>query len=207
MGEVAQYSTVRMRGLSPFSPSAMPSTTRLPFPVFLGRIFLWLPDERTPGALAIGLILARQAILPIVLILTPIFVLAAADPDLLDELSHHSLPRWTGAAATIVAFGAIALVEELNRYAFVRRAEQPRRAILMFTALAVIIELFICHGRPFMFAWLIVSEFAASAALYAVRAGGRPLALIVPTIVVLHTTILLTAPKVFPEPPFLAIHY
>jgi hypothetical protein len=206
MDEIAHRFSVRDRGPSPFDRPITSSRPRIPILVFLDRVFLWLPNDSEPGFWAVCLVLLRQAILPWVVMLTPVVGVALAKPGLFDRLRQRPIPGWAGLAFAALIFGSIALIEELSRYAFVRRAEQPRRAIIIFTAALVAGELLIFHDRLYTIAWISAAEILASVALYAaLQRRLRPL-IIVPAIIVVHTAIYVIAPQVLSASPVPGVH-
>lgn len=206
MGDVSQSTEVEDRGPSPFDrPEASPRG-RIPILGFLDRVFLWLPNETKPGVWAVGLVLLRQATLPWIVMLTPAVALALASPGLLDRVRQNRMPGWSGMAAAILAFGSIALVEGLSRYAFVRRASQRGRAIVIFTAVIVAAELLISHGRLYTMVWMTASEVLASVALYESLRRRLAPGVIVPAIIAAQTAIYVVAPQFFMLPVVQGAH-
>jgi hypothetical protein len=66
----------------------------------------------------------------------------------------------------VLVFGSIALVEELGRCGFVRNAEQPLRALVLFTIVTSLISAAIFHDHPSTVILFIMIEVAASTVLY-----------------------------------------
>src|SRR5215472_17215409 len=101
---------------------------------FLDATFLWLPDDKSPGFAAVGLFLVCQVTLPFILVLAPCVPLVLlARGNLAQVLNPASMPGWVGIALVTLLFGGVATVQELSRYAFVRHAERPLRALILFT--------------------------------------------------------------------------
>ena len=183
-------------------PAETPSRNEPANPVlrFLDRVFLWLPNDSAPGIPAIGLYLLRQVTLPFALMLAPFAILALVTPkfDLLSLMASNSGLTWSIVA---FAFGCMALVQELGRYAFVRRAAAPMRAAAIFTAVTVAVALLFYHDQLYTSGWMIAAQLAASTAIvYALRY--RPyIFAVIAALIVGQTAVNVTAPRLFRPPP------
>jgi hypothetical protein len=181
----------------PLSPPPQEETS-WPAPTFLERIFLWLPNEAAPGFLAVCLVLLRQAILPFVLMLAPFVLIALLSPQILAHLGHGAgAPKWQILSVVPFAFGCFALVQELGRYSFVRRAEQPLRAISIFTATTVVAILLVYHTHLYTCLWMTAAQLAASAALVYVLPYRRYIPVVIAILIVGQTAIDVNAPGLF----------
>lgn len=149
----------------PFSPIVDPKAASPPRPLLsrlahaLDLVLVNVPDDSDPGLPALGLVLIRLIAATLTAVLLPAGVLLASTPDapaLLDRL---------GPSVVLVAF---ALVLELNRYGFVRRAEAPKDALILFTTmtLCTFMAALIASGAPLVATLAVaVAEIAASSAL------------------------------------------
>jgi hypothetical protein len=168
----------------------------------LDRVFLWLPNDRSPGVAAVGLYLVRQVFLPIAIIIAPIMMLMLISGSGL-MLNPAAMPKWNGEAIVAILFGAIALVQELSRYAFVRRAERPLRSLIIFTVVVVACILIVYHDRFYTPAWMIAAQLAASAVIFFGLRRRELIPFVLAGLIVCQTAIDVTAPQLFPakEPP------
>ena len=98
---------------------------RLPAGVDYG--LFWTPRARRPGLLGFGLYLVRATVWPMVLSFVVLAPFAAA------------LPRHPVAGIGVM-LGFAVLVEECGRYGFARRADDPVRALVLFTILVIAVE-------------------------------------------------------------------
>jgi hypothetical protein len=192
-----------MTATAPRRPAETPSRNEPANPVaeFLDRVFLWLPNDSAPGIPAVGLYLLRQVTLPFVLMLAPFVILALLAPPKFNFLSLTSSNTAFTWSIVAFAFGCMALVQELGRYAFVRRAELPVRAAAIFNAVTVTVILIFYHDHLYTCIWMIAAQLAASAAIvYALRY--RPyIVAVVAALVVAQTAVNVTAPRFFRPPP------
>ena len=101
------------------------SAWRLPAWVDYG--LFWTPGARRPGLLGFGLYLVRATVWPMVLSFVVLAPFAAA------------LPRHPVAGIGVM-LGFAVLVEECGRYGFARRADDPVRALVLFTLLVIAVE-------------------------------------------------------------------
>ena len=188
----------------PKPPAAAPSN---PIVKFFDRVFLWLPNEQSPGFLAVCLYLVRQTLLPIALLLAPYAVLALFAPANFNPLQHSSTsPNWYVVLIVPFALACIALVQELSRYAFVRRANNPVRAVSIFTAVVIASLLIVYHDSLYTCAWTIAAQLAASAAIiYALRYRPYIHAAVV-GLIICQTAVNVTAPGLFQPPQAAATH-
>jgi len=97
-----------------------------------------------------------------------------------------------------LAFAPLIVFEELGRYAFVRRAERPLRALVVFTVPIVAICTLFGWDDPYALGWEAGSTVLASAILYFGLRYRPYLALVVAGLIVAHMTIFMTAPNVDP---------
>jgi hypothetical protein len=137
---------------------------------FFDRVFLWLPDAQAPGFLAIGLVLLRQVLLPVVLMLVPFVVLGLVMANLhLTSFNPgaplYAVPSWLLLSVLPFLFGTMNLVQELNRYAFVRYAESPVRAMSIFSAVAIGVGLLFSHHGLIVVLGQIAIQLIASAVI------------------------------------------
>lgn len=100
---------------------------KLELPLWLDYGLVWVPGSRKPGLLGFGLFLGRAAVVPFALS----FVLLAPFAG--------ALPRHPLLGMTVMLSLAV-LVEECGRYGFARRADDPVRALAIFSALVVAVE-------------------------------------------------------------------
>ena len=153
----------------PKPPAAAPSN---PIVKFFDRVFLWLPNEQSPGFLC-GLPVsgAPDPAADCLAAGASYVVLALFAPANFNPLQHSSTsPNWYVVLIVPFALACIALVQELSRYAFVRRANNPVRAVSIFTAVVIASLLIVYHDSLYTCAWTIAAQLAASAAIiYALR--------------------------------------
>jgi hypothetical protein len=159
----------------------------------LKGLFLWIPEAEAPGVLAVLVYLLRQATFPLLLVLGPMLAFI---------LTTHAMPRLDQLVTPIMAFvfGCMALIQELNRYAFVRSAEKPLRAMTIFCAVTICGIVVIYHSYPYTMAWSIAAQLAASAALlWGLRQGIR-VPVLLAALVTAQTLVSITAPQFFRPP-------
>ena len=169
----------------PMKPGSPPSGV-------LERIFLWIPDAEAPGVLAVLTYILRQTVLPLALLLTPLVIYVTAT---------HSLPSFEhlGALFAILVFGCMDLVQELNRYAFVRQAERPFRAATIFCTVTICGIVLLYHDSPYTLVWMIAAQLSASAALLWGLQAGIYAAPLVAVIVACQTLVSVAAPRLLPH--------
>jgi hypothetical protein len=165
----------------------------------LDRVFLGIPNEREPGALAIVVFMARQYA----------FTAATVLCVLIGWLSSGGPAAGAKAADGLgltraFAFAPLIIFEELGRYAFVRRAERPLRALIVFTAPIVAICALFDLNDLYGLAWEAGSSVLASAVLYwGLRYRGH-LPYVVAALMAAHMAIFMAAPNADPtrgKPP------
>ena len=96
-------------------------------PAWVDYGLFWTPGARRPGLLGFGLYLVRATVWPVVLSFVVLAPFAAA------------LPRHRVAGIGVM-LGFAVLVEECGRYGFARRADNPIRALVLFTFLVIAVE-------------------------------------------------------------------
>jgi len=176
----------------PSAPLGVPKVS------FLERMFLWIPDERAPGIPALGLALMRQAFLPFILAIVPIVI-----TTVVGLLFIARLPRAQQAPFLDASGGALiacqVLILELNRYAFVRRADDPAKGLLLITGVQIAVGLLISHAWLYTMAWQLAVQLAAAGALYLGLRVRRRIGVIILMIVLGHTVVDIAARRL--EPP------
>jgi hypothetical protein len=185
--------------LPPETPPPASRPSNLLF-VFLDRVFLWLPGEHSPGLPAIAVTLARQAVLPIVLGIIPGLILLGSGANLSQFLAakgHEDVFVYLAIGALI---GCLAVVQELNRYAFVRRADRTVRSLLIITVTQIALGLLFNHDRAYTMSWQAAEQVAASVALYFGLRRRDYIGPIIILIMVGHVAVDLTAPGFFRPP-------
>ena len=94
----------------------------------LDAVFVRVPNERNPGFLAVVVFFCRQFVFSgLAMIALVLGYLAFANPHLTEDPNFLVF-------GMILASGPLVFFEELGRYAFVRRAERPLRALAIYTA-------------------------------------------------------------------------
>jgi len=159
---------------------------------FLDKVFLWLPDAEAPGFRAIGLVLLRQALLPLVVMLVPIVVVAIVMVKLHmtsfnPGAAGYAIPSWWVASILPFGFGAMNLVQELNRYGFVRQAERPVRAVSIFSSVAIVVSLLLSHNSLIAVLGAIATQVIASAALIFALDYRKYIAGVLVALIAVHT--------------------
>ena len=96
-------------------------------PLWLDYGLVWVPGSRKPGLLGFGLFLMRSAVVPFALSFALLAPFAGA------------LPRHPLLGLTVMLSLAV-LVEECGRYGFARRADDPARAVALFSVLVIAVE-------------------------------------------------------------------
>jgi hypothetical protein len=166
---------------------------------FLDGVFLWLPNDRSPGVGAVALYLVRQALLTIAVVVAPLIVLMLlAGTSAGKMLNPAAMPPWLGESVVALCFGAFALVQELSRYAFVRHAERPARSLVVFTGVVVVCILIFDHDRLYTPAWMIAWQLATSAVLYFALRRRELIGFVVAGLIACQTLVDVTAPQLFP---------
>jgi hypothetical protein len=183
---------------APMRPPLRPGVNN-PALVFLDRVFLWIPNENAPGFPAIGMALIRQTVLPFFLMLTPIVLLALINPSQFAQLRHTD-SSWMLSGIMALVFGSVSLVQELSRYSFVRRADNPFRAILIFDTVTITFILLLFHNHIYTMAWMIALEVGASAAIYYVAQQRKDIIFVVSAVIISHASINIFAPQFFKMP-------
>ena len=187
-------------GRPELEPELRAGRLRYPIEAFLDGLLLWLPNEDAPGFWAVCLSLLRQAVLPFFFVLGPVcaYMLLFRSVSL-KALLPGAAPGSIKGLIPICIFGSIALVQELSRYAFVRRASNPTRSVALFAAVVVACMVIVYHDHPYTLAWMITAQLGASAAVIGVRTYWSWRALIVTVIVVCQTAISCIMPGVGPS--------
>lgn len=127
---------------------------------FFYRVFVWLPNEQSPGIVAVCLALIRMATLPLIAMIAPFVVVAAA-------WHHTAMPNWAPSATAFYVFFCISFVQELCRYSFVRNSETPARSVTIFGIVASILIVAAFHKSPYTLAWMIGVQLIESAIMLA----------------------------------------
>ena len=167
-----------------------------PLARFLYRAFLWLPDEQAPGFGAVCLTLVRQVVLPFAVMFGPVVAFAVAFRGVsLNALNPAVTTTGQVGAAVLYAFGCIALVQELCRYSFVRRALDPVRSIMIFGAAVISLIVLVDHDRPYTMAWSIAAQIGASLAMLYARRQWAYRYVILAAIIACQTVIDVDAPR------------
>lgn len=181
------------------SPSEAPKLGN-PLLSFLDKVFLWLPGERSPGPRAVAVVIVRQAALPVILGIMPILILVASGANFFQFLNASAERD----AYAYVAMGAlvacVALVQELNRYAFARRADRTVRALVIITVVEIAFALIFSHDRLYTMGWQAAEQVAASIALFFGLKLRKHIGAIILLIVVGHGAVDLIAPQFFRPP-------
>jgi hypothetical protein len=166
----------------------------------LDRVFLWIPNERAPGFPAVCVFLLRQTIAPLVLIvgLFAVFALAMPKANLIDRMGKAPSSIFV---LLLVVLLSIDAVQELNRYAFVRRADRPARALIVFTAAAIGFVIVFYHDNLYALCAAIVAQVAASAAMFYGLRFRRYIAGVIVAIIIGHTAVYAIAAQLIGSAP------
>lgn len=97
---------------------------------FADRLFLWIPRQERPGLLAYLLCLVRMVAYPLPITALMVVLLVVA----------HVAVTPLSLCGLVITLLPAAVFEELARYTFVRRAADPVRAIVVFTACTLVVE-------------------------------------------------------------------
>jgi hypothetical protein len=189
----------RAQQLIAMTPGCKPKVAPAPVnPVerALDRVFLWLPNEQKPGFSAVFVVALRQAVLPLILMLG----LFAVGGISLKSLLPGSPQTGAGVILTAYVVGSIALVQELSRYAFIRRADIPVKSALLFAAVVMVSIVVVFHDAPYTMAWMAAAQGAASLAMLFTRVFKGQRMWIVAAIVVCQTVLAVAMPQWTPRP-------
>jgi hypothetical protein len=180
--------------------------SQTPLAKFLEAVFLWLPKEQSPGFGAVCLALLRQAVLSPILMLGPFvaYRLTSGDSSLKSLLPGTMT---TGKAVILLAYSCacFALVQELCRYAFIRRAANPAGSALLFGAVVTVCSVIVYHDSPYTLAWMTAAQVGASVAMLCTRIYPNRRTFIVAAIVVCQTAAAVAMPQWGPHHPAPAV--
>jgi hypothetical protein len=159
----------------------------------LDRLFLGIPNEREPGFLAVVVFFVRQigfsAVAILLLLLSWLFLLR---PDL------HPQDASATSLIGVLMFGPLVFFEELGRYSFVRRADRPLRALVIFTVATALACVVFDTRDYYAMAWSVSATILASVALYFGLRLPRRLPYVVAALIFAHTAIYVIAPRFDP---------
>jgi hypothetical protein len=131
----------------------------------LNLLFLAVPEAGSPGLAACGVTILRLVLIPLAATAAVFAPLGFLWPHLLDGADGAVFADSLGA---VVAFGALAFVQETNRYAFVRTASRPDQALTLYATLLVLVfsaVLLVRGADLYTFAWVLAGEAGATFAL------------------------------------------
>jgi hypothetical protein len=170
-----------------------------PISRLLNGLFLWLPNERSPGFGEVCLAILRQAALPFAFMVTPALAYMLVFNKIPTPSKISITPSIQLVDFLVFIAGFFALVQELSRYSFVRRADNPSRSLIIFGIVSIICIVLIHHDSPYTMGWMMMAQIAASFAMLATRRYWATRGLIVAAVVVFQTALAVGMPLLGPH--------
>jgi hypothetical protein len=182
----------------------IPEGTRISSHTFLEMVFLWLPNERAPGFPAVCVALLRQVILPFVLLAAPFLVIGlllgfAGLRNFNPMAEGYGASHWWMLVTPLLVFGGFALVQELARYSFVRHADEPVRAVAIFTIVAIAMTVLRHYHQILPCLALVASQLIASAVILGALNYRPCIAAVIAALVVGQTAVSIEVPRILPS--------
>ena len=128
---------------------------------FLDRLLLWIPNETSPGFLALCLSAVRILAVPMatVAVLLTLTNASANSPGL----------AWSSAAIWGVRLICSPVIHELCRYSFVRHASRPLRAAAIFACFFVLLDVLLMHTAVSVITNVCVELIASAGILFSLN--------------------------------------
>jgi hypothetical protein len=178
-----------------FQPSPPHEGITHPIARFFYRLLLWLPNEQAPGLGSLCIAWLRQIILPFALFGVPFITLGVVSAKSHTQLNMSVVPSWASTVTVCLLFFNIALVQELSRYSFGRRAHNPTLSVSLFTGVAIACKAIIYFRSPYALAWMIGAQILAGAAMVLALRHRKTLYLNIFAIILCQTVIALGGPR------------
>lgn len=145
---------------------------------FLDRLFLWIPHDEAPGFLDLCLVALRMLLIPLVMT-APLIALNWGREEKIDS-------SWILSSIWNLHLVLFPLVHELCRYSFVRRADRPLRAAMIFAGACLLMDVLMARTIASSTTNLVI-ELAASAAILFALDHKRHIPFVIAALVAVHT--------------------